>query len=65
MNNRYSNVWVHFTVIDGSFAKYDICKKKYSYKSTLTNLKKHLFNSHLINCGDQKNNPVIQNKVSS
>ncbi|KAL4113573.1 hypothetical protein QTP88_017180 [Uroleucon formosanum] len=61
MDNRYSSVWEHFTIIDGIHAKCDICKRKYSYKSTLTNLKKHLSNKHLINCSPA-NNPVRQNQ---
>lgn len=63
MDNRYSSVWEHFTIIDGIHTKCDICKRKYSYKSTLTNLKKHLSNKHLINCSPA-NNPVRQNQVS-
>lgn len=66
MENRYSNVWSHFTIVDDKFAKCDICKKKYSYKSTLTNLKKHLCNKHLIPCdpAQQTNNQTVHNKVS-
>lgn len=60
MDNRYSSVWEHFTIIDGMHAKCDICKHKYSYKSTLTNLKKHLSNKHLINCSPANS----QNQVS-
>lgn len=49
MNRKTSNVWLDFTVIDNiTFAKCDICKKKYSFKTTVTNLKTHLYSSHWI-----------------
>lgn len=39
-------------------------KKKYSYKSTLTNLKKHLQHRHFINCGLLINKIINKNQVS-
>lgn len=62
MDNRYSNVWTYFTIVDENVAKCDLCKRKYSYKSTLTNLKKHLSSRHLINCGQSQQ--INVNKVS-
>jgi len=51
MDRRTSNIWSHFTVFDQNkkIAKCDKCLKKYSYHSTLTNLKKHLAGVHSIN----------------
>jgi len=51
MDRRTSNVWSYFTVFDQNkkIAKCDQCLKKYSYHSTLTNLKKHLAGVHSIN----------------
>lgn len=48
MDRRSSSVWAYFTIKDNVNAKCDICHKIYSYKSTLTNLKKHLSSRHLI-----------------
>jgi hypothetical protein len=47
-DRRTSDIWKHFSKVDSSQAKCEICKKKYSYKTSLSNLKKHLNNSHLI-----------------
>lgn len=48
MDRRSSSVWSYFTIKDKVNAKCDICHKSYSYKSTLTNLKKHLSSCHFI-----------------
>jgi len=45
---RTSSIWQSFTVVDSNFATCDICKRKLSYKTSLTNLKRHLTNAHLI-----------------
>lgn len=47
-DRRTSDIWKHFSKVDSSIAKCDICKKKYSYKTSLSNLKKHLNNVHFI-----------------
>lgn len=47
-DRRSSDIWKHFTKIDSNNAKCDICKKSYSYKTSVTNLKKHLHHSHLL-----------------
>lgn len=47
-DRRTSDIWKHFSKVDSSIAKCDICKKNYSYKTSLSNLKKHLNNAHLI-----------------
>jgi len=48
MDRRNSSVWSYFTIVDNVYAKCDICKKDKSYKSSLTNLKKHLSSCHMI-----------------
>lgn len=58
MDNRYSRVLSHYTIVKGSLAKCEICKKKYSYKSIFTNFKKHLNNRHLTTCDPKNNNPI-------
>lgn len=47
-DKRTSNIWQYFTKIDSNFATCDLCKKKLSYKTSVTNLKKHLHNAHLL-----------------
>ncbi|XP_049769491.1 E3 SUMO-protein ligase ZBED1-like [Schistocerca cancellata] len=46
--SRTSEMWSYFEILDREFAKCTLCGKKLSYKSTTTNLKKHLQKSHLI-----------------
>ena len=47
LNKKTSSIWSLFTVIDDThFAKCDICKRKYSFKTSVTNLKTHLAKSH-------------------
>lgn len=49
LNRKISGVWSHFSVInDTTFAKCDICKRKYSFKTNVTNLKAHLTKIHSI-----------------
>jgi len=45
-DRRSSDIWQHFTKIDSILAKCDICKKMYSYKTSVTNLKKHFHHAH-------------------
>lgn len=46
---KTSNIWSHFSVIDDTrFAKCDICKRNYSFKTSVTNLKNHLTKAHWI-----------------
>lgn len=45
---KTSSIWQNFTVVDSNFATCDICKRKLSYKTSVTNLKKHLTKAHLI-----------------
>lgn len=47
-DKKTSNIWQHFSVIGSNFATCDICKKKLSYKTSTTNLRKHLNNIHLL-----------------
>ncbi|CAH2103396.1 unnamed protein product [Euphydryas editha] len=46
VNNRISVVWDHFVDIGGYFATCNICKVKLSFKSSVTNLKKHMERKH-------------------
>ncbi|XP_049772570.1 uncharacterized protein LOC126159811 [Schistocerca cancellata] len=46
--SRTSELWSYFEILDREFTKCTLCGKKLSYKSTTTNLKKHLQKSHLI-----------------
>lgn len=50
MDRRTSYIWKHFTIIDQAkkLSRCDICLKKYSFKATLTNLRKHLEGVHAI-----------------
>lgn len=49
LSKKTSSVWSHFTVVEGThFAKCDICKHKYSFKTSVTNLKTHLAKAHWI-----------------
>lgn len=55
MNRKTSDIWSHFTVIENTtFAKWNICKKKYSFKTSVTNLKTHYFSSHWIQINTAK-----------
>lgn len=47
-DRRTSDIWKHFTKVDSKVAKCDVCKKSYSFKTSLTNLRKHINNAHLI-----------------
>ncbi|VVC37452.1 Zinc finger C2H2-type,Zinc finger, BED-type [Cinara cedri] len=47
MRLKRSDLWSHFTVIhDTKFAICNICKRKYSFKTSVTNLKTHFDKSH-------------------
>ncbi|KAL4153704.1 hypothetical protein QTP88_001537 [Uroleucon formosanum] len=68
MNRKTSDIWSHFTVIENTtFAKCNICKKKYSFKTSVTNLKTHYFSSHWIqiNTAKQSNEEIIDNPGQS
>lgn len=47
VNKRVSIVWDHFVDIGGYYATCNICKAKLSFKSSVTNLKKHVDKKHL------------------
>lgn len=47
-DRRTSDIWKHFSKVDSSIAKCDICKKMYSYKTSLSNLKRNLNNGRFI-----------------
>lgn len=44
--NRKSPMWQFFTTVDESLAKCDLCKKTVSYKTSISNLKKHMIRMH-------------------
>lgn len=46
ISRKRSEVWQMFEVVDEIYAKCNICKSKISYKTSLTNLKKHVQNRH-------------------
>lgn len=43
---KTSEVWNFFTPIDTTTAVCDMCKSKLSYKTSTSNLKKHIKNRH-------------------
>jgi len=61
MDRRTSSIWNHFTVVDQSskISKCDMCLKRYSFKSTLTNLKKHLAGVHSIRMSSSSNRSTV------
>lgn len=65
MDKRTSGIWAHFTIVDykNCIAKCDLCLKKYSFKSTLTNLKKHLFGCHGIKLSSGKVSINVSMKI--
>lgn len=55
LKQKTSDVWSHFSVIEGTtFAKCDICKRQYSFKTSVTNLKTHLNSAHWIQLNAHK-----------
>jgi len=46
---RFSIVWQYMTAVDSIIAICDTCQNKFSYKTSLTNLKKHFKAVHGIN----------------
>lgn len=43
---KTSEIWQFFELIDDCYAKCNICKSKISYKTTISNLKKHMHTKH-------------------
>ncbi|XP_008178823.1 zinc finger BED domain-containing protein 4-like [Acyrthosiphon pisum] len=67
---RFSIVWQYMTAVDSIIAVCDTCQKKLSYKTSLTNLKKHLKAVHGINITEKvdrerESTPDVDNVVSS
>ncbi|KRT79298.1 hypothetical protein AMK59_6931 [Oryctes borbonicus] len=46
MPKKTSNIWQYCTVLDRTHAKCMICKQRLSYKSSITNIKRHLARKH-------------------
>ncbi|EDV93849.1 uncharacterized protein LOC6563260 [Drosophila grimshawi] len=46
MKRRTSEIWCFFRAVDDTFALCNICKAKLSYKTTTTNLSKHMNRMH-------------------
>ncbi|KAH9645929.1 hypothetical protein HF086_011391 [Spodoptera exigua] len=46
INKKVSVVWEHFADIGGHYVTCNICKAKLSFKSSVTNLKKHIDRKH-------------------
>ena len=47
-DRRSSDIWKHFTKLDSILAKRYICKKSFSYKTSVTNSRKHSNHAHLL-----------------
>lgn len=46
MKRKTSEIWCFFRAVDDTFALCNICKAKLSYKTTTTNLSKHMNRMH-------------------
>lgn len=46
MNRKTSNIWQYCTILDRTHAKCGLCKQRLSYKSSITNIKRHLARKH-------------------
>lgn len=46
MNRKTSDIWQYCTVLDRTHAKCTLCKQRLSYKSSITNIKRHLARKH-------------------
>ncbi|KAF8771555.1 protein abrupt-like [Argiope bruennichi] len=56
-NRKRSPIWQHFTAITSTYAACNICQGKLSYRTTVTNLTKHLLKKH--RQFDPKNPPKL------
>jgi len=55
MKPKTSNIWAHFTVVENTtYAMCNICKRKYSLKTSVTNLKSHIKTNHWIQINSSK-----------
>lgn len=55
MKPKTSNIWAHFTVVENTtHAMCIICKRKYSFKTSVTNLKSHIKTNHWIQINSSK-----------
>lgn len=59
MAPKRSEVWLHFTAIDETKEKCDLCKSNFSYKGA-TNLKRHLETRHptVLQKSTNRTNPI-------
>lgn len=46
MNRKSSGIWQYCTALDRTHAKCGICNQRLSYKSSITNIKRHLARKH-------------------
>lgn len=66
MNKQHtSTVWSYFAKLDNTYAKCNICHNNYSYKTTLTNLKKHLSGPHGVVLKQQRRSHDVSNEFFS
>ncbi|GBP36437.1 hypothetical protein EVAR_88017_1 [Eumeta japonica] len=63
-SKRTSIVWNYFTAVDGTTATCDMCSMRLSYKSTVSNLKKHLNRKHPDAVRPERNNETASDQVS-
>lgn len=66
LKRKSSKIWNFFTPIDHVSAKCDICKNVVSYKTSKTNLKRHMDRKHpTVNLnGDSGDTQLARNKNS-
>lgn len=43
---KTSKLWKYFEPVDDHFATCNMCKQKFSYRTSTSNLKKHILNKH-------------------
>lgn len=46
VKRKSSRIWEFFTPIDNEMAKCDLCKNSFSYRTSVSNLKRHMERKH-------------------
>ncbi|KAH8354238.1 hypothetical protein KR084_004328 [Drosophila pseudotakahashii] len=65
MKRKTSEIWCFFRAVDDTYALCNICKAKLSYKTTTTNLSKHMNRMHPTSGLGRSSNYKYQTKSSS
>lgn len=61
---KTSPLWRFFVPLDETYAQCNLCKLKFSYKTSTSNLKKHLQNKHpTVNISVEDTRPQPSDKV--